>query len=144
MMLAKSWERDGSHWTLKSNTVVAVAKGEVDMVLDGHTHQLKTLELSKQFGLTGYKGRIQTLGACQGTGALEASLHVDVSRRRQTVQSGLTEPIRLLKMASKTWLELSSGEVKEKPLVPLRIKAAINKATSKIAVYAQHANGYFN
>jgi len=45
-------------------------------------------------------------------------------------------------MASKTWLELSSGG-KRKAAGATEIKAAINKGNLKDAVYAQHANGYF-
>jgi hypothetical protein len=123
--------------------VVAVAKGEGGYGVGWAHPSAKTLELSKQFGLTGYEGaNSNNWGACQGTGSAGSFMHVDVHadgkpykaayRAYKTPEDGFKDMARII---------LGGG--KRKAAGATEIKAAINKGNLKDAVYAQHANGYF-
>ncbi len=143
--------------------VVSVAKGEGGYGSGWAHPSAKTIELSKQFGLTGYEGAdSNNWGALQGSGSAGSFKHVD---------SGYMVPDANGKPTSKHWpgtgpkvwgpyvasyrkyktpedgfkdmakLILNGGKRKE--IGAQEIKTAIAKGNLHDAVYAQHANGYF-
>jgi hypothetical protein len=123
--------------------VVTVARGEGGYGAGWAHPSAKTLELSKQFGITGYEGaNSNNWGACQGSGSAGSFPHVDVHadgkgykanyRAYKTPEDGFKDMAKII---------LGGG--KRKAAGAAEIKAAINKGNLKDAVYAQHANGYF-
>ena len=123
--------------------VVAVARGE-GYYGNGWSHpSARTLELSKQFGLTGYEGAdSHNWGAIQGSGSGGSFPHVDVHangtpykanyRKYLTPEDGFKDMARII---------LGGGT--RKATGAAEIKSAIAAGNLQKAVYAQHANGYF-
>jgi len=73
----KSWKEMGLT-DAEIQYVVAVAKGEVDMVLEWAHPSAKTLELSKQLDWLVTRGRNSTTGGLSSTGSAGSFMHVDV------------------------------------------------------------------
>ena len=123
--------------------VVAVARGEGGYG-SGWAHPSKrTIELSQKFGLTGYEGaNSNNWGACQGSGNGGSFMHVDTHadgtpykaayRKYLTPEDGFKDMARII---------LGGG--KRKAAGATEIKKAIAEGNLQKAVYAQHANGYF-
>lgn len=143
--------------------VVAVARGEGGYGAGWAHPSAKTIELSKKFGLTGYEGaNSNNWGACQGSASGGSFPHVD---------SGWMVPDANGKPTSKHWsgkgpkvwgsyvanyrkyataedgfkdmARIILGGGKRKAVGAQEIKTAIAKGNLKDAVFAQHANGYF-
>jgi hypothetical protein len=143
--------------------VVSVARGEGGYGGGWGHPSAKTIELSKQFGLTGYEGaNSNNWGACQGSGSAGSFPHVDLGwmvpdangkptskhwpgngakvwgpyianyRKYATPEDGFKDMARII---------LGGG--KRKAAGATEIKQAIAQGNLQKAVYAQHANGYF-
>jgi len=124
--------------------VVAVAKGEGGYGNGWGNPSKKTIEESKGFGITGYEGvGSNNWGAVQGTGSAGKFPHVDHDAKGKAYlgyyKKYATPEEGFLNMA-KTIL---GGGPKRKAVGAAEIKTAIAKGNLKEAVYAQHANGYF-
>jgi len=124
--------------------VVAVARGE-GYFGNGWSHpSAKTLALSQQFGLTGYEGaNSNNWGAVQGTGSAGSFPHVDVhadGTPYKTNYKAYTTPSDAFKDMAKTIL---GGGPFRKAVGAKEIKDAIAAGNLRKAVFAQHANGYF-
>jgi peptidoglycan hydrolase-like protein with peptidoglycan-binding domain len=141
--VAKKGGKEMNLTDAETQYVVTVARGEGGYGAGWAHPSAKTLELSKQFGLTGYEGaNSNNWGACQGSGSGGSFMHVDVHadgkpykaayRAYKTPEDGFKDMARII---------LGGG--KRKVAGAAEIKAAINKGNLKDAVYAQHANGYF-
>lgn len=123
--------------------VLTVAKGEGGYG-NGWAHpSARTLELSKQFGLTGYEGMgSNNWGAVQGSGNAGSFPHVDLHadgtpykanyRKYLTPEDGFKDMAKII---------LGGGV--RKAVGAQEIKDAIAKGNLTAAVNAQHANGYF-
>lgn len=143
--------------------VVAVAKGEGGYGKGWAHPSAKTIELSKKHGLTGNEGaNSNNWGAVQGSGTAGSFPHVD---------SGWMVPDANGNPTSKHWpgsgpkvwgdyvanykayatpedgfkdmARIILGGGKRKAAGAAEIKTAIDKGNLHDAVYAQHANGYF-
>lgn len=124
--------------------VIAVAKGEGGFGIGWAHPSAKTLELSKQFGLTGYEGaNSNNWGAVQGTGTAGSFPHVDVHADGTPYKANYkayATPEDAFKDMAKTIL--GGGPIR-KAVGAAEIKNAIARGNLHDAVYAQHANGYF-
>jgi peptidoglycan hydrolase-like protein with peptidoglycan-binding domain len=123
--------------------VVSVARGEGYYGSGWANPSAKTIELSKQFGLTGYEGKgSNNWGAVQGSGNAGSFPHVDVHadgsgykanyRKYSSPEEGFKDMARII---------LGGGKRKE--IGKAEIKTAIAEGNLTKAVFAQHANGYF-
>lgn len=123
--------------------VVAVARGEGNYGYGWSHPSAKTIELSKKFGLTGYEGaNSNNWGAVQGTGSGGTFPHVD-THRDGTPYVG---HYKVYKTPDEGFMNMANTILKggkRGATGAAEIKAAIAKGNLKDAVYAQHANGYF-
>ena len=124
--------------------VVAVAKGEGGYGNGWGNPSAKTIEESKSFGITGYEGvGSNNWGAVQGSGSAGSFPHVDhhadgtaylgYYKKYATPEEGFLDMAHTI---------LGGGPIR-KAVGAAEIKAAIAKGNLHDAVYAQHANGYF-
>ena len=124
--------------------VLSVAKGEGAYGNGWSYPSQRTIERSKKFGLTGYEGSgSNNWGAVQGKGSAGSFYHVDSNakgedykgtyKRYATPEEGFVDMARLI---------LGGGPIR-KEVGSAAIRAAINKGNLREAVYAQHANKYF-
>lgn len=124
--------------------VVAVARGE-GYFGNGWSHpSAKTLALSKQFGLTGYEGaNSNNWGAVQGTGTAGSFPHVDVHANGTPYKANY----KAYKTPSDAFKDMAhtilGGGPIRKAVGAAEIKQAIAEGNLRKAVFAQHANGYF-
>jgi len=123
--------------------VVTVARGEGGYGAGWAHPSARTIELSKKFGLTGYEGaNSNNWGAVQGSGNAGNFPHVDVHadgsgyranyRKYTSPEEGFKDMARII---------LGGG--KRKAAGAQEIKSAIATGNLRQAVFAQHANGYF-
>lgn len=123
--------------------VLAVARGEGFYGRGWNNPNVKTIEVSKQFGLTGYEGAgSNNWGAVQGTGNAGSFLHIDYHangepyknpyRKYLTPEDGFVDMAKII---------LNGG--KRGAIGKEAIEKAIDKGTLREAVFAQHDNGYF-
>ena len=123
--------------------VLTVARGEGGYGNGWGHPSAKTLTESKNFGITGYEGiGSNNWGAVQGTGNAGSFPHVDHDekgspylghfRKYATPEDGLKDIAVTI---------LRGG--KRKAIGAAEIKAAIAEGNLRKAVFAQHANGYF-
>lgn len=120
-----------------------VAKGEGGFG-EGWGHpSASTIEKSQRYGLTGYEGQgSNNWGATQGQGDAgsfphvdshaDGSLYVGNYRKWSTPEKGFLDVSRII---------LGGGT--RKAVGAAEIKAAIEEGNLRKAVFAQHANGYF-
>ena len=124
--------------------VVAVAKGEGGYGGGWGSPNAKTLAESKSFGITGYEGiGSNNWGAVQGTGNAGSFPHVDHKadgkaylghfKKYASASDGFKDMAKTI---------LGGGPIR-KALGATEIKSAIAEGNLRKAVYAQHANGYF-
>lgn len=124
--------------------VVSVARGEGYYGNGWGNPSAKTLEMSKKFGLTGYEGiGSNNWGAVQGTGSAGSFKHIDYNAKGEpyvgNYKKYLTPEEGFLDMAKTI---LGGGPIR-KEVGSKEIKAAIAEGNLRKAVYAQHANKYF-
>jgi len=123
--------------------VLSVARGEGYFGLGWGNPSARTIADSQHFGITGYEGQgSNNWGAVQGSGDAGSFPHVDYHadgsrylgyyKRYSTPEAGFLDIARTI---------LGGG--KRKAIGAKAIKSAINAGSLKKAVYAQHANGYF-
>jgi peptidoglycan hydrolase-like protein with peptidoglycan-binding domain len=123
--------------------VVSVAKGEGHYGTGWGSPSPATIEASQKFGLTGLEGvGSNNWGAVQGTGSAGSFPHVDYHadgtpykgtyKRYATPEEGFLDMARIILNGGKRGAAGSA-----------EIKAAIAQGNLRNAVYAQHANGYF-
>jgi hypothetical protein len=122
---------------------LTIAKGEGGYGRGWANPSAATIAASAKFGLTGYEGAgSNNWGAVQGTGNAGSFPHVDYHadgsayvgkfRKYLTPEDGFLDVCRVL---------YSGGKRKEVGAKELR--DALNRGDLSAAVYAQHANGYF-
>lgn len=120
-----------------------VAKGEGGFGLGWAHPSASTIEKSQRYGLTGYEGKdSNNWGATQGTGDAgsfphvdshaDGSLYVGKYKRWSTPEKGFLDMANVI---------LKGG--KRGAVGAAEIKQAINSGNLRKAVFAQHANGYF-
>jgi peptidoglycan hydrolase-like protein with peptidoglycan-binding domain len=124
--------------------VVAVARGEGGYGNGWGTPSAKTLAESKTFGITGYEGvGSNNWGAVQGTGNAGSFPHVDHDAKGKAYlghyKKYATHADAFKDMAHTI---LGGGPIR-KAVGAQEIKSAIAEGNLRKAVYAQHANGYF-
>lgn len=123
--------------------VLTVARGEGGYGNGWSNPSAKTIELSKRFGLTGFEGKgSNNWGAEQGSGDAGSFKHVDTHadgtpyvgtyKRWSTPEQGFLSVAKTILNGGKR------GDAGSK-----EIQAAIARGDLKAAVFAQHANGYF-
>lgn len=123
--------------------VLAVARGEGFYGRGWGNPSKKTIEDSAKYGLTGYEGvGSNNWGATQGKGDAGSFMHVDYHadgslyanpyRRWSTPELGFLDMAKII---------LNGG--KRGKAGAAEIRAAINSGALRKAVFAQHANGYF-
>ena len=124
--------------------VVAVARGEGGYGGGWGNPSAKTLTESKNFGITGYEGvGSNNWGAVQGTGNAGSFPHVDHDAKGKAYLGHFKKYASAsdgFKDMAKTIL--GGGPIR-KAVGAAEIKAAIAEGNLRKAVYAQHANGYF-
>lgn len=103
----------------------------------------KTIEISQKFGLTGFEGvGSNNWGAVQGKGSAGSFPHVDHHADGKPYvaqyQKNLTPEEGFLRTARTLY-----GGGKRGALGAEAIKSALAKGSLREAVFAQHANGYF-
>lgn len=111
---------------------------------EGWSHpSARTIELSQRFGLTGYEGAgSNNWGATQGSGDLGSFPHVDTHadgspyvgyyKKWSTPEKGYLDMAGVILRGGKRGATGAEA-----------IRAALAKGKLRDAVYAQHANGYF-
>lgn len=124
--------------------VVAVAKGEGGYGNGWGNPSAKTIEESKGFGITGYEGvGSNNWGAVQGTGNAGSFPHVDHDAKGKAYLGHYKK----YKAPEDGFLDMAKtilgGGPKRKAVGAAEIKAAIAEGNLRKAVFAQHANGYF-
>jgi peptidoglycan hydrolase-like protein with peptidoglycan-binding domain len=123
--------------------VVSVAKGEGHYGTGWGSPSAATIAKSQEFGLTGLEGvGSNNWGAVQGTGSAGSFPHVDYHadgtaykgnyKKYATPEEGFLDMARIILNGGKRGVQGSA-----------EIKAAIAQGNLRNAVYAQHANGYF-
>lgn len=123
--------------------VLAVARGEGGYGHGWGNPSAKTIEVSQSFGITGYEGKdSNNWGATQGSGDAGSFPHVDYHadgtpylgyyKKWSTPEKGFLDIAHVI---------LNGG--KRGQVGALAIQNAISKGSLRDAVYAQHANGYF-
>jgi hypothetical protein len=124
--------------------VVSVARGEGYYGYGWSHPSAKTLTLSQQFGLTGYEGaNSNNWGAVQGSANAGSFPHVDVHADGTPYKANYkayATPSDAFKDMAKTIL--GGGPIR-KAVGAKEIKDAIAAGNLRKAVFAQHANGYF-
>jgi hypothetical protein len=103
----------------------------------------KTIEISQQFGLTGFEGvGSNNWGAVQGSGSAGSFPHVDHHADGKPYvgkyQKNLTPEEGFLRTARVLY-----GGGKRGAAGAQELKDALNRGSLRDAVFAQHANGYF-
>jgi len=123
--------------------VVTVARGEGGYG-NGWAHpSAATIATSKQFGLTGYEGaNSKNWGAVQGSGSAGSFMHVD-HYANGTPYKAAYKAYASHEDAFKDVAKTILGGGSRKTVGAAEIKSAINEGNLSKAVFAQHANGYF-
>lgn len=122
---------------------LTVARGEGNYGRGWANPSAKTIERSKKFGLTGYEGaNSNNWGAIQGKGNAGSFKHVDAHadgtdyvsdyRAYKTPEDGFLDVAKIL-----------FGGGTRKAVGATALKDAIARGNLRDAVFAQHANGYF-
>lgn len=124
--------------------VLAVARGEGFYGLGWGNPSAKTIEVSKQFGLTGLEGvGSNNWGAVQGTGPAGSFKHVDYNAAGQPYLGTFKRYPKPEDGFNSMKQVILGGGPFRKEAGAKEIRDAINRGDLKAAVYAQHANKYF-
>lgn len=122
--------------------VLTIARGE-GFYGNGWSPTAATISISQKFGLTGYEGiGSNNWGAEQGAGDAGSFLHVD----RHANGKSYVGKYKKWSTPEKGYISLAKtvlSGLKRGNAGAIEIHDAIQRGDLKAAVYAQHANGYF-